>query len=585
MKYRKSIAALMLSFGLLTLVSQSSADAADKDDPKTAKNASKKDKAALKAKREALKKKLESFNKKSVTPPVIAGEPVNPNPPKSPSNPSPTASVVKLIDQGIDVPLAAAKIQKSAQASDAEFLRRASLDITGVIPSSEKTVAFLDDKSPGKRAKLIDDLLETSGFGKRQSDIWTTLLFPVDSENRFVGREPLRDWLAYKFNKNVHWDQIAFELITADGDMEANAATVYPIANRGIDKMTDSVGKLFMGMQIQCAQCHNHPFAKWKQEEYWGMAQFFYKVNVSNPRALLDGGTVTVSETSRVNRRQNPLPEAAKSVSPQFLGDKKVSLNPSADYRPVLGHWVCSSENPYFAKAFVNRVWSQFMGRGLVNPIDDLSDENPPSHPELFNALTKEFVKSGFDIKHLVRCICNSEAYQRTSKPLGDNRDDKTLYSHQTIKVLAPEQLFDSLMSVVGTPQAGRPDRKGQVAAFSRAPFNVRDQFVNFFTAGEEPKTVDYEAGIPQALRLMNSPLMAQVRLTNVAVFAGELLQNRSKPEKVIENLYLKTLSRRPTEEETARVKKYVAQATDPRSGYADIVWVLLNSSEFALNR
>ncbi len=217
------------------------------------------------------------------------------------------------------------------------------------------------------------------------------------------------------------------------------------MSNRGVDKMTDSVGKLFLGVQIQCAQCHNHPFTHWKQTEYWGLAQFFYKVNVSNPRAAKGGGTVTISEQRRVQRRINPLPESAKSVPAKLLGSDSLILDPSEPYRPVLANWICSPSNPFFAKAFVNRLWSKYFGRGFVNPVDDLSDENQPSHPELLAALANEFGKSGFDIKHMIRGICNSRAYQRTSKPMGDNRDDHTLFSHQSIKVLTGEQLFDCL--------------------------------------------------------------------------------------------------------------------------------------------
>jgi hypothetical protein len=364
--------------------------------------------------------------------------------------------------------------------------------------------------------------------------------------------------------------------------MDKNGATVYAMSNRGVDKMTDSVGKLFLGVQIQCAQCHNHPFTHWKQAEYWGLAQFFYKVNVSNPRAAKDGGTIAVSEDGRINRKINPVPESSKDVAPKLLGGDVLKLDATKPYRPVLANWICQPSNPFFAKAFVNRLWAQFMGRGLVNPVDNLSVENEPTHPELLTLLAKEFSDSGFDIKHMIRGITNSKTYQRSSKPVGDNRDDRTLYSHQSIKVLSGEQLFDSLTAVIG-PIGGK-DNPMRKAGPKGGPQGPRDQFAAFFQGSDNPKPTEYEAGIPQALRLMNSPLMASVRLTNVATKATEVARG-TPPEKSIEKLYLTTLSRRPTADETKKMTEFVAKHQDPKSAYGDVLWVLLNSSEFALNR
>jgi Protein of unknown function (DUF1549)/Protein of unknown function (DUF1553) len=571
MNLRKTLAACALFVAAVVLATQNASDAIGQD-----VKADKKAKKAIAAKR-----KLEAATETKPVDKNAKPAPTDIKPPAAPSRPMPTEALVRLIDQGIDRQLGAGGIQRSPEASDSEFLRRAYLDITGVIPTADKAVAFLDDRSPDKRVKLIDELLKSPNYGRRMADIWTWLMYPLDSDNRFVGKAPLHEWLAGDFNKNTHWDAMAFELLTATGDPEKNGATVYAMSNRGVDKMTDSAGKLFLGVQIQCAQCHNHPFTHWKQTEYWGLAQFFYKVNVSNPRAAKDGGTISVSEEGRVNRKINPLPESSKDVTAKLLGGDTLRLDSSKPYRPVLANWVCSPSNPFFAKAFVNRLWAQYMGRGFVNPVDDMSDENQPSHPELLTALSKEFANSGFDIKHLIRGICNSKAYQRTSKPSGDNRDDRTLWSHQAIKVLSGEQLFDSLTTVIG-PVGGKDVvmKKG----LRGGPQGPRDQFALFFMGTENAKATDYEAGIPQALRLMNSPLMASARLTNVAAKAAELTAS-TKPELAIEKLYLSTLSRRPTSAETKRMTEFVAKHENPRSAYGDVLWVLLNSSEFAFNR
>ncbi len=566
MNLRRVLAASVLALGAVVLAAQVPADVAAQD---------------VKAKK--LKMKLKAADEKKAPVPADAKPaPAVINPPAAPAYPMPTAKLAQLVDSQITQRLRSANVEPSPPATDAEFLRRAYLDIAGVIPTAEQAAAFLDDRSADKRAKLIDRLLANPGYGRRMADVWTTLMYPIDSDNRFVSKTPLHEWLEEKFNADMHWDAMAFELLTATGDLEKNGATVYAMSNRGVDKMTDSLGKLFLGVQIQCAQCHNHPFTHWKQAEYWGLAQFFYKVNVSNPRAAKDGGTVTVSEDGRINRKINPVPESAKEVAPKLLGADFIKLDYSKPYRPVLANWVCSPSNPFFAKAFVNRLWAQYMGRGLVNPVDDLSVENEPTHPELLALLAKEFADSGFDVKHMIRGICNSQAYQRSSKPSGDNKDDRTLYSHQAVKVLSGEQLFDSLTAILG-PIGGK-DGGTRKAGAKGGPTTPRDQFARFFEGTDNAPPTSYEAGIPQALRLMNSPLMAQARLTNVAVKAGEVTRG-SAPEKAVERLYLTALSRRPTADETKKMTEFVSKHQDPRAAYGDVLWVLLQTSEFALNR
>ena len=578
MTLRKTLAAVALGLAATVLAVQSPTDAAAQVPNKADKR-----KAALKQKLAAMKAAAEAKRAKDDSKYTNAKPaPTDVKPPAAPARPMPTTDLANLIDRAIDARLAAANVKPSPESSDAEFLRRAYLDITGVIPSPEKAVEFLDDRSPDKRARLVDALLESPNYGRRMADVWVTLMYPMESDNRFVAKAPLTEWLTEQFNANTHWDRMAFDLITATGELDKNGAAGYLLANRGVDRMTDSVGKLFLGVQIQCAQCHNHPWTDWKQTEYWGLAQFFYKVGASNPRAAKDGGTISLSEDGRGNRRFNPLPESAKDVAPKLLGGDMLRLDSSKPYRPVLAAWVCTPDNPFFARAFANRMWAQLMGRGFVNPVDDLeNDDNPATHPELLNALGKEFAASGFDIKHLVRGIANSKAYQRTSKPVGDNRDDRTLYSHQAIKVLTGEQLFDSLTAVIG-PLAGKDNPMRKQPAFRGGPQGPRDVFAIFFRGSDDPKPTEYEAGIPQALRLMNSPVMAPARLTNVA---GRITDRNAPPARAIEKLYLATLARRPTADEQKRLTEFVSKHQDQRAAYGDVLWALLNSSEFALNR
>jgi len=491
------------------------------------------------------------------------------------------AALARLIDAEIARKLAEAKIPPSPRSSDDEFLRRVYLDITGVIPSADQARAFLDDRSPDKRAKLLDELLADPHYGRRMADIWTAKLFPRDSANRFVIREPLYDWFEKEFNKNEPWDKLVTNLVTATGNVEDNPAVTYFLANRTIDKLTDTVGQHFLGIQLQCAQCHNHPFTSWKQSEYWGMAAFFSKVKPDNPKNAKKGGDnakIGVSEGPG-RRAKDFLPESAKTVPAKFLGGPEPRLDPREPYRPVLAKWLTAPENPFFARALVNRTWAHLFGRGIVHPVDDMLPENEPSHPELLDALARHIAKPGeFDVKYLIKAICLSEAYQRTSKPTPDNKSDVALFSHMAMKVMSPEQLFDSLAQVTGNIGGrGGPKAKG---AGKGGPVGARAQFVNFFLAGADTaSTVDYEAGIPQALRLMNSPIANNPGVARRVVGAG------AKPDEAIESIYLAALARRPSAEERTMLLEYIAGASSPAMGYSDILWVVLNGSEFTLVR
>jgi hypothetical protein len=489
--------------------------------------------------------------------------------------PADATTLTQAIDRQVRQKLDSEKIPASARADDAEFLRRAYLDITGVIPPSEKVVAFLDNKEAHKRAKLVDDLLASPAYGRHMADIWTTLLIPKNSDNRRLRSEPMREWLEESFNKDKPWDKLVSDLLTATGTEEENGAVTFYIGNPTVDKMTDDVCRLFLGVQLQCAQCHNHPFTSWKQTEYWGMAAFFTKVRLQNGgnKAAKNQNMVNVTEEGRGKPK---LPDSAKIVPAKFLGGAEPKIATSDPARPVLAAWVTSAENPFFARAMTNRIWAQFFGRGLVHPVDDIRDDNPGLYPELFKELSDGFAAGGFDVKQLIRAICASEAYNRTSKPTAKNAADSTLFSHMTVKVQSPEQLYDSLTAVHGSPLKVE-EKGGKGAAVKGKLGNARDAFVAFFGVGDDTDPTEYQAGIPQALRLMNSNQFA----------GGHLLTEASKaksPAAVVEELYLGTLSRRPTAAEHDTMAAYVRKHKDPKDAYADILWALLNSSEFALN-
>jgi hypothetical protein len=544
------------------------------------------------------------------------------------------ADLTRRIDDAIDARLKAENVKPAAQADDAEFLRRVYLDLTGHIPPGPKAVAFLDDRSSDKRARLIDELLASPMFGRHMADVWEALMVAHNSDNRFLSFEPLRQWLENAFNKDTPWNTLVTDLLTVTGSPEENGAAVYFMANQPVDKVTDNASKLFLGVQLQCAQCHNHPFTKWKQTEYWGMAAFFLKVQAQVPRpvAVAKGMVAGVRELEVVRPGKRGLPDSAKIVPAKFLGGEEPKVGPREMLRPVFAKWLTSAENPYFSRAMVNRTWSLLFGRGFVNPVDDMHDANSPSHPELLADLAKQFAADGFDVKNLYRAICNTRAYQRTSK-VSDSKSDAPpeLFARMAIKVLTPEQMFDSLTLVLGNPdrqQQGRPNGKGGKGQFGGkgvfeakgalngkgglgalpgnqnadkakeadkakdpekakelalimatrqqelAPRNV---FVTFFKS-EDADVTEYQNGIPQALRLMNAPQL------NAGIAYSPLLHTGKPAPQAVQDLYLHTLSRRPTPHELERSVAYVGRQRDARQGLSDVLWALLNSSEFSMN-
>lgn len=482
-----------------------------------------------------------------------------------------------LIDSEINKKIKEEKVTPSAKSTDAEFQRRAYLDIIGRIPSSSETKTFLEDTTSNKRVKLVDDLLADDEFGKHMADIWQALLLPRISDNRRVQTEPLTLWLENQFNVNTGWDQITKELLTSTGPQDQNGSITYFISNASVDKMTDSVSKLFLGVQLQCAQCHNHPFVDWKQNDYWGLAAFFMKVQAKPPGGK-DTSSPTVSEGKGLNKNKKTLPEAAQFVPAKFLASGEATLNTAEPYRPVLANWLTSKTNPFFSKAMANRVWAQYFGKGLVDPVDDMHDGNPATHPELLETLATQFSASNFDLKFLIRSICNSETYQRSSKPNASNKEtDIALLAHMPIKNMTPEQLFDSLTTVIGAASKGN-QRADKNKAAKNLPKGARAQFVAFFQPEEGTSALSYETGIPQILRLMNSPQM------NPPNIIQRLVDKNEDTKTSIEKIYLSILNRMPTDEESSRMTNFLSQATDKNKGLGDMVWALLNTSEFTLN-
>ncbi len=381
-------------------------------------------------------------------------------------------------------------------------------------------------------------------------------------------------------------------MLAAEGSGFEEPAVLFTVAFRMNEQPDPSLllaaaGDYFLGLQIKCAQCHDHPFHEWTQDEFWGMASMFGRVRLKgrfqNARELehhVTDNYVPLAEMVRMNgskyadqiaggKIEIPDPvnpgEVLKTVSADFLGGAQPDLPEKGNYRRHFAAWVTSKDNPYFARATVNRLWAHFFGRGIVEAIENLHPDNKPSHPEVLELLVEEFRSSDFDIKHIVRCITHTKAWQRTSRPIADNKGDGTLLSHMAVKPLDSYALVDSLwVALRRTPPTG-----------SRRV----DEALKFDTRLPGGDPTKYTHSIPQVLKLMNSRDHAGVNGATVQT----VTRNRSR-EEAIAHLYLAVLSRHPTASESKDMLAYVDSSKDERQGYGDIFWVLLNSAEFLVN-
>ncbi len=511
------------------------------------------------------------------------------------------------IDRLLGVRLTAEKAAIGPLASDAEFLRRVYLDLTGTIPNTAQTLAFLDSKDANKRAKLIDELLESKAYGRHFGSIWRTLIIRPDANMiRPPDTQPLADWLADHFNKGTGWDVIVSKMLTVEGDKPESLFFVLNGDTRGYPQanvIAGTVGQIFMGAQIACAECHKHPFVdKWKQDDFWGVAAFFGKVQNGGGAKGTKNASLSITETAAPpkDKKRNMAPkigpgasivipdssfkQIGRVVKARLPHGETPALKRDEPFRPAFVKWLVARENPYFAANAVNRMWGHLFGRAFANPVGEVSEVNPHSHPEVVALLAKELADSKFDLKHLIRVICNSQAYQRTSRTDGAKSDEQ-LFARQGVKVMTPEVMYNSLTAALEVPDLARTkgvkmDKKKGGGAGRFAVAGAKEQFMAFFTTKDvEGDATEYSHGIPQALRLMNQDLF------NTGGNTVARVAKLDTPAKAIEALYIATLSRRPTEEEADEAARHVARAKSKGDGYRGIFWALVNSAEFILNR
>jgi len=490
-------------------------------------------------------------------------------------------AMVRRMDALLAAKILAAGYAPAAQSTDEEFLRRVYLDLTGVIPRVAEAREFLADATADKRSRLIDKLLDSGAHATHLANTWRTILLPgaINPEqiNNVVG---VHNWLRQRFSENLRYDNLVADLLVDSDGGEAGPALYYTSLDLAPEKLASSTARIFLGLQIECAQCHDHPFDHWKQRDFWGYAAFFAQLrqremNNANPRGRSrlfyddDKGEVTLPNSNEVVLPKYP---SAGAPEKQDFGTR----------RQQLAIWMASRSNPYLARAGVNRAWWHLFGRGLVEPVDDLGPHNTPSHPELLDELTTYFITTGFDLRELYRTLANTAAYQRTSAWTADPVPPPELYVHAAVKTLTADQLYDSVNRVLHRPQQGTING-------ARASSTLLDPQRQAFIAKVQSNGrnfLDYQAGVLQALSLLNGGELTEATDPKRSPLLGSLNAPFFTESDRIAAIFLATLSRQPAQRELKLCEQRLA--SDPRadraSAYSDILWTLLNSAEFALN-
>jgi hypothetical protein len=489
-----------------------------------------------------------------------------------------------FVDTHVNAKLRKMKLWASEVCSDAEFLRRISLDLTGLPPNIEQSRAFVADprESALKRHEKIEELLSSSGFVDHWTLKWSDLLLNRRKYVQEKGVWAFRNWIRQAIAQNKPYDKFVAELMTASGrSLENPAANYYRIAREPSGVM-ENMTQVFLGIRFNCNKCHDHPFERWTQQQYYELSAYFSAVGRA-PGATADDEIVYTlpSPEAVINPRTNT---AVKAVFPFTYTGMKVS---SDDRRVELAEWLTSKDNPYFAKSLVNRYWSYFLGRGIIDPVDDIRAGNPPSNAELLDSLTADFVNHGFDLKHLIRTITASHTYQRSYRTNAWNTDDQVNFSHAYPRRLTAEELYDATMVATGSPFEIPGAPLGFRAAQLPDP-QIDVSFLDMF--GRAPREAPCECertsavSLGQTLNLINGPTIANA-ITNPRGLIARRIAAGAKPKELVNDVYLSVLCRIPTPDEAKRADAYMAEVKNPSDAAQDLMWALINSPAFLFNR
>lgn len=476
--------------------------------------------------------------------------------------------MARQIDLRIDAKIAAAGLEAAPVCSDEEFLRRVSLDLTGVIPTVAEVREFKADSRADKRTRWIDRLLESPRHPSYLATLWRRIMLPLNTDfQQLQQAESLETWLREHFATNLRYDRLVAAFLSATGEEGQGPAAFYQSLESQPEKLASATSRIFLGLQIQCAECHDHPYDHWTQKDFWGYAAFFAQLQTEGDAMAMNGRYRLVD----LQEGEVTLPESDETVAPKFPTATESLQDQRGTRRRRLAIWMASRDNPYLAPAAVNRVWGQMFGHGLVHPIDDLGAHNPPSHPLLMEELTDYFVGHGFDLREVYRAIANTKTYQRSSAA-PDLSQPPVAYERMRIKQLNADQLHNSVRRSLHRPAAGED---GQQAERRR---------VLALMKSDSTDPAEYELGVQQALDMMNG--IETIRATEAD--APGLLTALKAPfwtaDQRVEVLYLSTLSRWPTDAESTTVTDYVKAHDRLDEALGDVLWALLNSAEYQFN-
>ncbi|MEZ6111218.1 MAG: DUF1549 and DUF1553 domain-containing protein [Pirellulaceae bacterium] len=488
-----------------------------------------------------------------------------------------------FIDQEVFKKLTSLGLPASAIADDATFLRRVTIDIAGRLPTLEESEAFLADGTTDRRAKAIDRLLDSTDYAEYFANKWNAILRNKRRQTQDrIATFAFHDWIRSSLHENKPFDQFVREVLTATGEPGKNPPVAWYREVKDQSAQVEDTAQLFLGLRIQCARCHHHPFEKWSQQDYYGFAAFFSRVGRKKG---------TIANTDRIYHQrgvaQAQNPKTGEQVKPTGLGSPAEEVGPEDDPRHKLVDWMAADDNPFFAYALVNRYWKHFFGRGLVDPEDDMRVTNPATNPALLEALAQDFIKHDFDLKHLVRTICNSQVYQLSAEPNAWNQNDKQNFSRYYPQRLNAEVLLDAIDQVTGSPT-----NFGGLPSGTRAVELPDNGFTSYFlTVFGRPEASSAcecersgEANLAQSLHLLNSAEI-QGKLTSGSGRAAKMAGDKERDHQTkLRELYLLAFSREPSPEEAAIALAHIEKNEDPKRAYEDIVWALINTKEFLFN-
>lgn len=518
-----------------------------------------------------------------------------PKPAKDPAD-----ALAALIDKHISKDWEARGIIPAETTDDAEFVRRVYLDIIGRAPKAAEAREFIDDKAPNKRAKLVDFLLKMPGHANYFASVTRAAWLPQTATNFQLAQfgSQFETWLRTQYRENTPADQVVrrvinvkvtvnnqnpmFRFVQADGsDPDGFTLAGFYQANEGKpEALGSAVSRLFLGMKLECAQCHDHPFAPYTKDQFWQFAAFFAELNpLTGPRPGFVGPIQPQSDRNTI-----AIPSTDRKVSATFFDGKNPNWSLEKGPREELSDWLVSAKNPYFAKNMANRMWAHFFGIGILDPVDEPGENNQPSHPELMAELGKAFADSGFDNQFLIRAITRSKAYQLTSKMTHPGQADPRRFARMSLKGLTPSQLFDTMVAATGFREPAYM-RNQQNFGFVQGN-NPRSQFLARFANTE--RTTETNTTILQALMLMNGQFIGdQTDLAKSEILAAVADMPGWDSKKRVTNLFLTAFSRNPTPDELEKFSSYVDRggpSGDKKKALADVFWVLLNSPEFLFN-